>query len=92
MKKASTRNPISSADDSLAMTEAIEHLRASGYPLFRPTPHQLKIRDVSYYPNKGTIVVDGKTQEAEKGLAALQRILESLYGPAPRSGTLILDI
>jgi hypothetical protein len=58
------------------MTEALVWARKRKFPLERPTRFQLKIADVSYYPHKGTIFVDGEDQRRpETGLGALEKLL-----------------
>jgi hypothetical protein len=59
-----------------AMTEALRWALKRGLRVNRPTPFQIKIDDVSYYPGKGTIFVDGETRRRrETGLDALERLL-----------------
>jgi hypothetical protein len=80
MKKTSRTRPVETKTDTPAMTEAIRSIQSWGYRPVRPTAHQLKIGDTSFYPEKGTIVVDGKKQEPEKGLPALLALLNKKYG------------
>ena len=41
----------------------------------RPTKYQVKIGDVNYYPDKGTIHVDGESRASERYLDGLEKIL-----------------
>lgn len=76
MKKISHSKPLATADDTPAMTEAVEALKSWGCKVARPTVFQLKIGDVSYYPDTETIVVDGKKGEKARGLDALRIALK----------------
>jgi hypothetical protein len=58
------------------MAEALAWLRTRGLRVKQPTPFQIKVADVSYYPERGTIFVDGeKRRRPETGLAALEKLL-----------------
>ena len=73
-KQRSQIAPIHRDNDSPAMCEAISWLEQKFY---RPTNVQLKIDDdVSYYPDRGTIMIDGYGSRcSESGLPALQALL-----------------
>ncbi len=77
-KKKSQIAPIHRENDSAAMCEAISWLQRNKFNFYRPTHVQLKIdEDVSYYPDRGTIMIDGyPTRCSESGLTALQTLLE----------------
>ena len=78
-------------------TEAEAWLRDRNISSRRTSRYQLKIgRRVSFYPNKGTIFVDGEDEARERtGLAALEAVLReqgylggptALATPPPRAG------
>jgi hypothetical protein len=64
-------------NDTPAMCEAIVWLEQAGWTFYRPTNVQLKIdEDISYYPDRGTIMIDGYCSRcSESGLPALQALL-----------------
>ena len=64
-------------NDTPAMCEAIGWLEQAGWSFYRPTNVQLKIdEDISYYPDRGTIIIDGYNSRcSESGLPALQALL-----------------
>lgn len=76
-KQRSRIAPIRRDDDSPAMCEAISWLERNKWSFYRPTHVQLKIDDVSYYPDRGTIMIDGYgSPSSESGLPALQALLD----------------
>jgi hypothetical protein len=42
----------------------------------RPTKYQVKIGDVNYYPDRGTIHVDGESRASERYLDGLEKVLK----------------
>jgi hypothetical protein len=76
-KQRSRIAPIHRDNDSAAMCEAISWLEQTGWSFYRPTNVQLKIDgDISYYPDRGTIMIDGYNSRcSESGLPALQALL-----------------
>jgi|tagenome__1003787_1003787.scaffolds.fasta_scaffold20708056_3 hypothetical protein len=62
-------------------------LRKRNLRFDQKTLYQLKIeRDVSYYPNKGTIFVDGEiAAQDERGLRGLEQVLIELGYLKPNS-------
>jgi hypothetical protein len=76
-KQRSQIAPIHRDNDSPAMCETISWLEQTRWSFYRPTNVQLKIDDdVSYYPDRGTIMIDGYSSRcSESGLAALQDLL-----------------
>lgn len=64
--------------DSLKMGQALDRFLIEGIDARRPVgnDHQIKVcSDVSYYPDKGTILVDGETKLPVHGLDALIEFL-----------------
>lgn len=62
--------------DSDKMRQAIDWLETQGYSFSRPTEWQLKIGEINFYPDKGTIIRDrGRLPHPDRGLAALQKLL-----------------
>lgn len=76
-KQRSQIAPIHRDNDSPAMCEAIDWLERNKWSFYRPTNVQLKINDdVSYYPDRGTIMIDGYGSRcSDSGLPALQALL-----------------
>jgi hypothetical protein len=63
--------------DPQPMKDAIDTLNEMGVTFQRPTIHQLKIDDLSFYPGRGTIFRDGSPGAmTEKGLDALVFIIK----------------
>ncbi len=75
MKRSSKYGPIRSEADCPEMTEAIEWFINRGYRPYRVSPHQLKWRNLSYYPTSGTIRPDDAPRLPGKGLQALERAM-----------------
>lgn len=63
--------------DPVAVRKQIKTLLDRGYRVVRCSVHQLKIGEISYYPGKGTIMVDPTTRHREKGFDALLDLLDS---------------
>jgi hypothetical protein len=58
--------------DSPKTTEAIDRFILEGIDARRPNPHQIKVTpDLSFYPDKGTILPDGGCKLEIRGLDAL---------------------
>jgi hypothetical protein len=70
MKPKSRTAPLRQENDTLAMNAAIEALEARGVEFFRPHGLQLKIGSINFYPDTGTIMVDGGKKLQERGLEA----------------------
>lgn len=70
--------PLRRPGDSLEMSAAITYLKDKGVRFIRPTDFQLKIGHVNFYPNTGTIQLDGCKAAEERGLTALQKILDHM--------------
>ena len=67
--------------DSIAMKAAIDWLETSvPEPMwYRPHPPQIKVGDINYYPNSGTLQVDGSKGLQRQPLSAFQAaVLQSL--------------
>jgi hypothetical protein len=82
MKKRSRNLPLARIGDSPAMTEAIAAIRSWNHVPARPLSDiQIKIRNLSYYPDSGVMNFDGKKRERETGLAALRVLLDETFAP-----------
>ncbi|WP_267381298.1 MULTISPECIES: hypothetical protein [unclassified Sphingomonas] len=70
-----------------AMDIAVSWLTAASIPFKVAAPHQIKIGNLSYYPNTGSFNLDRRPKEPGQGLSALKRYLETATGkrlpPAP---------
>ena len=80
MKRSSKHGPIRSASDGPEMTEAIEWFIQHSYRPYRVSPHQLKWRNLSYYPSSGTVRPDDGRSLKAKGLYALERAMCDVLG------------
>lgn len=66
-----------SSTDSDNFRAAIHAIVDQFYDVTRPTEHQLKIGAVNFYPNRGTIMIDGHLKKhPKKGLDALFAVLK----------------
>lgn len=70
-----TLNVIASTD-SAAIRRQIKLLLDRGHRVVRHSEHQWKIGEISYYPGKGTIMVDPTKRHPEKGIEALLDLLD----------------
>lgn len=61
-------------DDSLEMRDAVFALVRLGLRVRRPSPYQLKIGKLNFYPGKGTIYPDNRVTMIERGLDHFIRI------------------
>jgi hypothetical protein len=81
-KRASKDEPQKYPDDSKAMTDTIDWLIKNRIRFRRCTVHQIKVGDLNFYPNSGSIQRDqsvpGPSAKAlkERGLAAFQHMVE----------------
>lgn len=58
--------------DTAEMAQAIRLLNEAAISFSRPTRFQLKIGSANYYPDRGTIYLDGEAKpERERGIKAL---------------------
>ena len=57
--------------------EILELLKR-GHRVTRPSPHQVKIGPINYYPSTGTITTDPRNRRLGKGFAALLRLLREV--------------
>lgn len=76
-KMRSRHKPVRLPLDSPKMRAAVDELERRKVDFIRPTPHQLMIDDINFYPNKGTIVVDNNHTLPQRGLEALLKLIES---------------
>jgi hypothetical protein len=78
-KMKSRTAPLRRAGDSMEMRAAVDQLQSQGVGFIRPTPFQLKIGDINFYPDKGTIYLDDRGKALkERGLPVLLEILARL--------------
>jgi hypothetical protein len=75
--------PLRRAGDSLEMRAAVDQLQSQGVRFIRPTPFQLKIGDINFYPDTGTILLDGGKALEERGLPALLQIISPAARASP---------
>lgn len=62
--------------DPTCFNNVNDMLEAMGVRYWRPTPHQLKIGKINYYPTSGSIHIDGHSKpQPKRGLDALQTLL-----------------
>jgi hypothetical protein len=66
-------------DDPPEFYLLIQKLIKDKYYVQRPSKHQIKHREVNYYPSSGVITIDGGGRHPEKGSQALLALLEKLY-------------
>jgi hypothetical protein len=78
LKVAETTRPRDTEEVRLEIRKLVEF----GYRVIRKTDHQIKIRDVNYYPSTGTITIDPCTKFKDKGFEALLDLLSAKY-PKP---------
>ncbi|MGE0044163.1 MAG: hypothetical protein AB7T08_00235 [Hyphomonadaceae bacterium] len=79
MKSKSRTAPKRFADDSTAMTNALDMLDLMRVLYLRPSKHHLKIGVVNYWPATGSIHVDGEGRKRrERGLRALEDLIRAL--------------
>jgi len=71
-------NDLFYPSDSSDVRRQIRTLIDRGYKVARYTEYQLKVGPYSYYPGKGTIVVDPCHKHSAKGFDALLELLEKL--------------
>jgi DNA-binding response OmpR family regulator len=72
MKTLTKSNPKAEPNDTDEMRAAIEFLTSEGVNFSRPTQYQLKIGDLSFYPDTGRIFRDGEsTAWEQRGLEVL---------------------
>jgi hypothetical protein len=70
-------NALRRPTDNAEMRAAINWLEKQGHFVRRPTPWQLKVGCINFYPHTGTIFCDGDSESLpHRGLAALQELLE----------------
>lgn len=62
--------------DSEKITAAVDEALKRGLPLTRPDGHQVKSGRVNFWPNTGTITIDGYRKIKERGLDAFLELAE----------------
>jgi len=90
-KIRSRHNPLRLPLDSPKMRAAIDALERRNLDLIRPTSHQLKIDDINFYPDKGTIVADNSRALPQRGLKALLKLIDS-RNDIPSANELYLEL
>jgi hypothetical protein len=74
--------------DSPRTLWAIKRLRQEGYFVSRPTDYQIKVGDLNFWPDKGTITRDGQRGRlSEQGLDALIALLPRRHHRQNDGGT-----
>lgn len=99
MPKKKSYFPKRLSGDSLAFNQANDLLTELGVAYRRCSKDHLKIGTINYYPNAGTIMIDGISQRyAKRGEEALQELveaqrarLETLRKTRPSTGNALLD-
>ena len=87
MRQCSRGLPLRRDDDTPAMTEAIDALESWNFKPVRPASRfQIKIRDLNYYPDSGSMNFDGQKRERDQGLEALKLLLQETRGRAGAQG------
>jgi len=77
MSKKPNLKPILPTDTP-AVRKEIKTLLDRGCHVVRHSEYHLKIGSISYYPGKGTIMLDPHHVQSKKGLEALLELLDSL--------------
>lgn len=73
------------------MRAAIDELERRNVDFIRPTQHQLKIDDINFYPDTGTIVVDNGRALLQRGLEELLKLIES-RNLIPKNNDLYIEL
>lgn len=68
--------PLRSPDNTPQMDEAIDRLDALNVPITRTSDHQLKVWDLNYWPNTGSISIDGQGKCQLRGLELFLDLVE----------------
>ncbi len=80
-------------NDSRVMREAIEAILAAGYhDLRRPSRYQLKVGGANFYPERGTVQIDGLKKQKARGLSEFFRVLRDNKSSAIDEGLPILEL
>jgi hypothetical protein len=66
-------------DDRPEFYLLIQKMIKDKYYVMRPSKHQIKHREVNYYPSSGIITIDGGGRHPEKGPQAFLALLEKRY-------------
>lgn len=65
--------PLHRPGDTPWMTAAVTWAEKAGLdPLWRPDPYQLKCGTINFWPNTGTVSVDGEKRCLDRGLDAFK--------------------
>lgn len=62
------------------MTDAIAAIEQVGHRVHRPSPYQLKIGGINFWPNTGKITIDPDRKYPERGLPAVLELIRAQYG------------
>jgi hypothetical protein len=60
------------------ITRAMEWAQAKNIPLRRPSPYQLKVGRLNYWPTKGTLIFDGERAMPRRGFEAFKQLVEKM--------------
>ena len=64
----------------------IRALQKRGYKVTRPSPHQIKVGPINYYPSTGTITSDPCRRHTEKGFDGLLEVLDHVISISTGKG------
>lgn len=68
-------HPLRLPNDPVAMTKAVDWCQANGHHVRRTSAFQLKFGPINFYPQTGTIYLDGGHTLDKKGFEVLKEIL-----------------
>ncbi len=66
-------------DTDAEEAKVVAFLKAHGIRFWRPSPHQIKVGQWSFYPSTGSILCDGKKKEAKTGAGTFIEIIRRIY-------------
>ncbi len=78
MKYQSHPGPASNEDDTQAMRDALVWLRNKKVAFRRPSKYQLKVGLLNFYPDRGTIQVDGCRRKEKGGFEVFKQLVENI--------------
>lgn len=75
MKQRSRERPLREDEDSQTMREAIAWIESQDLPVYRPNIGCYYVEGVKFWPDAGTVQIDDRKREKERGLAGFERVL-----------------
>jgi hypothetical protein len=84
VKQTSKTAPLRRPDDSADMKAAVDWCEKTGLGVLRPTFFQLKVGHLNFYPDRGTIWIDGK-ETLHGGLPTFQRLIHDIMDAAAQA-------